>query len=89
MQEEIKEYILSQIENGYIDLSVYDEEEINYVKNAIINQDKITNLQQKIDQYENPDDYTLFYMWLDEKAKDKIKELQTTVNNCKQEIKKQ
>ena len=26
--------------------------------------------------YENPDDMTLFYMWLDEKAKDKIKQLQ-------------
>lgn len=36
----------------------------------------ITNLQQKIEQYENPDDLTLFYMWLDEKAKDKMKELQ-------------
>ena len=44
--------------------------------------DYITNLQQeltdckkKIEMYENPDDLTLFYMWLDEKAKDKIKEL--------------
>ena len=35
--------------------------------------DYITNLQQKVDQYENPDDMTLFYMWLDEKAKDKMK----------------
>ena len=36
----------------------------------------ITNLQQKIEQYENPDDMTLFYMWLDVKAKDKMKELE-------------
>ena len=38
--------------------------------------DYITNLQEKVDQYENPDDLTLFYMWLDEKAKDKMKQLQ-------------
>lgn len=38
--------------------------------------DYITNLQQKVEQYENPDDLTLFYMWLDEKSKDKMKELQ-------------
>lgn len=38
--------------------------------------DYTTNLQEKINQYENPDDMTLFYMWLDEKAKDKIKQLQ-------------
>lgn len=32
--------------------------------------------KQKLDQYENPDDLTLFYMWLDEKAKDKMKQLE-------------
>lgn len=34
-------------------------------------------LKEKLNQYENPDDLTLFYMWLDEKAKDKMKQLQT------------
>lgn len=38
--------------------------------------DYITNLQEKVNQYENPDDLTLFYMWLDVKAKDKMKQLQ-------------
>ena len=38
--------------------------------------DYITNLQEKVEQYEDPDDLTLFYMWLDEKAKDKMKKLQ-------------
>lgn len=45
--------------------------------------DYITNLQQEnehfrtqVNTYENPDDYTLFYMWLDAKAKDKMKQLQ-------------
>lgn len=36
----------------------------------------IEQLEKKIDQYENPDDLTLFYMWLDEKAKDKMKQLE-------------
>lgn len=38
--------------------------------------DYITNLQERVNQYENPDDLTLFYMWLDEKAKDKLKKMQ-------------
>ena len=46
--------------------------------------DYITNLQQKVEQYENPDDMTLFYMWLDEKAKDKMKQLQEERNMFKE-----
>lgn len=45
--------------------------------------DYITNLQKEnehlrtqVNTYENPDDYTLFYMWLDTRSKDKIKQLQ-------------
>lgn len=38
-------------------------------------QQELTDCKKKIEMYENPDDLTLFYMWLDEKAKDKIKEL--------------
>ena len=33
-------------------------------------------LKDEINQYENPEDLTLFYMWLDAKAKDKMKELE-------------
>jgi chromosome segregation ATPase len=33
-------------------------------------------LKEQINQYENPDDMALFYMWLDAKAKDKMKELE-------------
>jgi len=36
----------------------------------------IEQLEKKVDQYENPDDLTLFYMWLDTKAKDKMKQLE-------------
>ena len=36
--------------------------------------------KQKLDQYENPDDLTLFYMWLDEKAKDKMKQMEHKID---------
>lgn len=49
--------------------------------------DYITTLQEKINQYENPDDMTLFYMWLDEKAKDKLKKLQEEKENIKEKAK--
>ena len=48
--------------------------------------DYITNLQERIDQYENPDDLTLFYMWLDEKAKDKMKQLQEENERLKVQV---
>lgn len=48
--------------------------------------DYITNLQQKVEQYENPEDLTLFYMWIDEKAKDKMKELQKENERLKDEL---
>lgn len=43
-------------------------------------------LQNKLDQYENPDDMTLFYMWLDTKAKDKIKQLQEENERLKEVV---
>lgn len=70
MNDEIKE-ILDRIETAseIFDCLLKPEECTELL-------DYITNLQQKIEQYENPNDMTLFYMWLDTKAKDKMKELQ-------------
>lgn len=55
--------------------------------------DYINNLQKEnerfrtqLNTYENPDDLTLFYMWLDEKAKDKMKELQQENEKLKNKI---
>ena len=48
--------------------------------------DYITNLQEKVNQYENPDDLTLFYMWLDVKAKDKMKELEDNLYSANQAV---
>lgn len=55
----------------------------------------ITNLEQEnehlraqVNTYENPDDYTLFYMWLDAKAKDKMKQLQEEKEDYKSRYEK-
>lgn len=90
MSEEIKEIAESLREiSTPTGLSYSGDRTLNnsYTEKII---DYITNLQQKVEQlekeneqlrtqvntYENPDDLTLFYMWLDEKAKDKIKQLE-------------
>ena len=42
--------------------------------------------KQKLEQYENPDDLTLFYMWLDTKAKDKMTYMENQIMILKQQI---
>ena len=44
-------------------------------------------LKEKINIYENPDDMTLMFMWCDEKAKDKIKDLQHKIDKAIEYIK--
>jgi hypothetical protein len=44
-------------------------------------------LQDRIKKYENPEDLTLMFMYCDEKAKDKIKELQERINKAIEYIK--
>ena len=48
---------------------------------------EIERLNKKIEQYENPEDMTLMFMWCDEKAKDKIKDLQTKIDKAIKYIK--
>ena len=68
---------------------------INELNNKIDAQDKIINTQaleiarlnERINNYENPDDMTLMFMWCDEKAKDKIKDLQTKIDKAIKYIK--
>ena len=61
-----------------------------YEKMEIIEeQDKeIERLNKKIEQYENPEDMTLMFMWCDEKAKDEIKRLNNIINELEEEISK-
>lgn len=43
---------------------------------------KNRELQKRIDTYENPEDLTLMFMYCEEKAKDKIKELQQRIEKA-------
>lgn len=62
---------------------------------ATINVDKTTEylenqnveLQQRIKKYEDPEDLTLMFMYCNEKAKDKIKELKERINKAIEYIK--
>lgn len=47
---------------------------------------EIERLNKKIEQYENPEDMTLMFMWCDEKAKDEIKRLNNIINELKKGI---
>ena len=47
---------------------------------------EIERLNKKIEQYENPEDMTLMFMWCDEKAKDEIKRLNNIINLIKNNI---
>ena len=44
-------------------------------------------LKEKIEMYENPEDLTLMFMYGDEKAKDKIKQLQSVIKEIREYIK--
>ena len=52
-------------------------------------QNENKQLKEKLNTYENPDDMTLMFMWCDEKAKDKIKELTQALLDIKEIINKQ
>ena len=44
-------------------------------------------LKEKINTYEDPEDITLMFMYCDEKAKDKIKQLKEVIKEVRVEIK--
>ena len=61
-----------------VSMNVYD---IPIVVEALEEANKeIERLNKKIEQYENPEDMTLMFMWCDEKAKDEIKRLNNIIN---------
>ena len=53
--------------------------------NALLNEEN-KQLKEKLDKYENPEDMTLMFMYCEEKAKDKIKELQQENQKYKEVI---
>ena len=76
MKDEIKEILDKLKKLCYDDYCL--EFSVDYIerKEEKLLLECITNLQEKVNQYENPDDMTLFYMWLDTEAKDKMKQLE-------------
>ena len=94
MNKEIKEILdklLKYFKESNINDFGYEQDKLISYEEAQILLDYITNLQREnerlqtqLNAYENPDDMTLFYMWLDEKAKDKMKELQEENERLKQ-----
>lgn len=58
------------------------------VSNAIRQlQQENKQLKEQLDEYENPKDMTLMYMYCNEKSKDKIKELQERIDKAIESLK--
>ena len=49
-------------------------------------QQESNQLKDKINTYENPEDLTLMFMYCDEKAKDKIKQLKEVVDEARKYV---
>ena len=71
--EEIKVFNIEHSHHPYY-LYTLDKKDVELLL------DYINQLETKINTYENPEDMTLMFMWCDEKAKDKIKELKEKLN---------
>ena len=80
--DEIKEILDFKENADYKRLSC---DEIAILKNYITNlQQENEQLRTQVNTYENPDDLTLFYMWLDEEAKDKMRHMENEIRELKQ-----
>ena len=76
MNKEVKELIdtLKEYADGFTGVLAPTEESVKVLL------DYINQLETKINTYENPEDMTLMFMWCDEKAKDRIKQLEAENN---------
>lgn len=74
---QLNQLIIDWDENNAIRLNTIDIEAIKHLllENQM-QQDEIVKLRKIINTYEDPEDLTLMYMWCNEKAKDKIKQLE-------------
>lgn len=80
--EEIDEFLDVDFDKFKLVVSrIYKEE---YVIDL---EQKNEELQERIKKYEDPEDLTLMFMYCDEKAKDKIKELKERINKAIEYIK--
>lgn len=70
-----------------VNMNVYD---IPILVEALEEANKeIERLNKKIEQYENPEDMTLMFMWCDEKAKDEIKRLNNIIKEVRDLVNKE
>ena len=63
-----------------------NQELIHLMKRIVEIQQENQQLKEKINTYENPEDLTLMFMYCDEKAKDKIKQLKEVIEEARENI---
>ena len=63
-----------------------NQELIHLMKRIVEIQQENQQLKDKINTYENPEDLTLMFMYCDEKAKDKIKQLKEVIEEVRKYI---
>lgn len=78
-----EEYIEEGINGQWTDWKFEAE---NYKKICEHLQQENKQLKDKINTYENPEDLTLMFMYCDEKAKDKIKQLKEVIEEVREYI---
>lgn len=88
--KDLLEYLQNKIDSGehkifYNDLG-WDIKTIDCINAINEQQEEIERLNKKIEQYENPEDMTLMFMWCDEKAKDEIKRLNNIIKEVREYI---
>ena len=83
MSEEVKNYIENTDFNKY-KLVVDREYKEEYIQGL---EQENQQLKDKINTYENPEDLTLMFMYCDEKAKDKIKQLKEVIEEVREVVK--
>lgn len=87
-EEKILNKYIELINKGYCcacnELNCIDNFPHKKIVNAISNlQQENQQLKEKINTYENPEDLTLMFMYCDEKAKDKIKQLKEVIEEVR------
>ena len=80
--DKVLNYMKRYVENVY----EHDSEIMLNWKDIKLVLEEIERLNKKIEQYENPEDMTLMFMWCDEKAKDEIKRLNNIIKEVREYI---
>lgn len=88
MSEE-KLNIFYELINGFEIVGTLTDDGKKLIKDGVqYLQQENQQLKEKIKTYEEPEDLTLIFMYCDEKAKDKIKQLQSVIKEIRECIEK-